>query len=81
MNSSNWFFSLLPVGAVLAVTLVLLLIRLFARNWDSIYDPRSRYQIWRDRRRDNPVSISYYGRTMVNARKLLKARKEKSCKT
>jgi hypothetical protein len=77
MNSSNWFFGLLPVGAVLAVLLVLLLIHLFARNCDSIYDPRSRYQIWRDRRRDNPVSISYYGRTVVDARKLLKRNSKK----
>jgi hypothetical protein len=78
---NNFVFGWIPVGLVLLVVVPLLLIHLFARNWDSIYDPRSRYQIWRDRRRDNPVSISYYGRTMVNARKLLKARKEKSCKT
>ena len=78
---NNFVFGWIPVGLVLLVVVPLLLIHLFARNWDSIYDPRSRYQIWRDRRRDNPVSISYYGRTMVNARKLLKARKEESCKT
>ena len=78
---NNFVFGWIPVGLVLLVVVPLLLIYVFARNWDSIYDPRSRYQIWRDRRRDNPVSISYYGRTMVNARKLLKARKEKSCKT
>ena len=78
---NNFVFGWIPVGLVLLVVVPLLLIHLFARNWDSIYDPRSRYQIWRDRRRDNPVSISYYGRMMVNARKLLKARKEKSCKT
>jgi hypothetical protein len=78
---NNFVFGWIPVGFVILVVVPLLLIHLFARNWDSIYDPRSRYQIWRDRRRDNPVSISYYGRTMVNARKLLKARKEKSCKT
>ena len=78
---NNFVFGWIPVGLVLLVVVPLLLIHVFARNWDSIYDPRSRYQIWRDRRRDNPVSISYYGRTMVNARKLLKARKEKSCKT
>ena len=78
---NNFVFGWIPVGLVLLVVVPLLLIHLFARNWDSIYDPRSRYQIWRDRRRDNPVSISYYGRTMVNARKLLNARKEESCKT
>ena len=78
---NNFVFGWIPVGLVLLVVVPLLLIHVFARNWDSIYDPRSRYQIWRDRRRDNPVSISYYGRMMVNARKLLKARKEKSCKT
>ena len=78
---NNFVFGWIPVGLVLLVVVPLLLIHVFARNWDSIYDPRSRYQIWRDRRRDNPVSISYYGRTMVNARKLLNARKEESCKT
>lgn len=24
----------------------------FIRNWDSIYDPRSKFQIWRDKRHE-----------------------------
>ena len=49
MNNPGIFFGTILLIGLGSAGLVMLADHWFTRNWDSIYDPRSRYQIWRDR--------------------------------